>query len=72
MVVLLDQFWYHPFSTYAKRMRTYAYHGVRNVSFSEHFAYILNGGTRIKGLSLVILFEPFLIIVFSILTLRIL
>ena len=25
------------------RTRTCAYEGVRNVSFSEHFAYVLNG-----------------------------
>ena len=45
----------HPFSTYAKfskkknisyhliRTPTYAYQGVRHVSFSENVAYILNG-----------------------------
>ena len=41
----------HSFSTYAKfcekrshtvRTRTYVYQEVRNVSFSEHFAYVLN------------------------------
>ena len=44
----------HPFSTYAKfsektniscrliRTRTCAYQGVRNVSFSENFAFVLN------------------------------
>ena len=43
----------HPFSTYAKfsgkltflnpiRTRTCAYQGVRNVSFPENFAYVLN------------------------------
>ena len=36
-----------PLSTYAKfseiRTRTCAYQGVRNVSFSENFAYVLNG-----------------------------
>ena len=25
------------------RTRTHAYHGIRNVSFSENFAYVLNG-----------------------------
>ena len=45
----------HPFGTYAKiskkltfltpliRTRTCAYQGVKNVSFSENFAYIANG-----------------------------
>ena len=45
----------YPFSTYVKlfkktrnfypliRQRMYAYQGVRIVSFSENFAYILNG-----------------------------
>ena len=42
----------HPYSTYAKfsknisypliRIRTWAYQGVRKVSFSENFAYVLN------------------------------
>ena len=47
----------HPFSTYAKfsekltfltpliRTRMCAYQGVRNVSFSENFVYVLNGWT---------------------------
>ena len=47
--------WGHPFSAYAKfsekltfltsliRTRTCAYQGVRNVSFSENVAYVLNG-----------------------------
>ena len=45
----------HPLSTYAKfsekltfldpliRTRTYAYQGVRRFSFSENFAYVING-----------------------------
>ena len=45
----------HPLSMYAKfsekltfltpltRLRTCAYQGVRNVSFSENFAYVLSG-----------------------------
>ena len=32
--------WVHSFSTYA---RTCSYQGVRNVNFSENFAYVLNG-----------------------------
>ena len=48
----------HPLSTYAKfsektdisntliRTRTCAYQGVRNVSFSENVAYVLNGWPR--------------------------
>ena len=47
--------WSHPLSPYAKfsektniynsliRTRTCAYPGVRDVSFSENFAYVLNG-----------------------------
>ena len=51
----------HPFSTYAKpsekltfltswyaHVRTCAYQGVRNVSFSESFAYLLNGWTLLS------------------------
>ena len=39
----------HPFSTYAKFSEKFifftpcAYQGVRNVNFSENFAYVLNG-----------------------------
>ena len=35
----------HPFSTYEKfsEKLTFAYQGVRNISFSGNFAYVLNG-----------------------------
>ena len=34
----------HPLKTYAKfSEKLTAYQGVRNVSFSENFAYVLNG-----------------------------
>ena len=46
---LIRNEWGHPLSTYAKLskkltfLRTCAYQGVRNVGFSENFAYIVNG-----------------------------
>ena len=33
----------HPLSTYAKYSQNFPHQAVRNVSFSEHFAYVLNG-----------------------------
>ena len=46
----INETWVYPFSTYAKfsEKLTFltpwcAYQGVRNVSFSENFAYVLNG-----------------------------
>ena len=41
----------HPLSTYAKfseKLTILTYQGVRNVSFSENFAYILKGYLRYK------------------------
>ena len=39
--------WLHPFNTYAKLSEKLTFltadQGVRNVSFSENFAYVLNG-----------------------------
>ena len=46
---LIRNEWGHLLSTYAKLsekltfLRTCAYQGARNVSFSENFAYVLNG-----------------------------
>ena len=41
----LTSIWDHPFSTYAKfsEKLTFLIPWVRNVSFSENFAYVLNG-----------------------------
>ena len=39
-------------SLFLIKLQTSAYQGVRNVNFSENFAYVLNGGPLMQGSSM--------------------